>query len=275
MHPAAMVRFQPPSAWSPDFFEGRPVFDPIAGAARALGAEPSWPPVERWNEAYAGRAPVLNAAGLAVRFVPQGPKSPRRRRGERTVSLGDVYDERIFTQGEVPSRERSWHDFFNMLAWRSFPLAKAATNARQRAALRGWAADGARALPGARTAEQDALAMLDEGGLLLLCASDEAARAASLLAGGNTQGLAGLARAGALAPMVLGHAIFEHLLGGWPPLRACGVLLEAPAPLPDGNDQRRMLADGVLARALADGSFVAGVGVALDRALFEAEPGRG
>ena len=55
-----------------------------------------------------------------------------------------------------------------MLAWATFPRAKRMVNARQVAALRARAAEPSSRLPGARTREQDALAMLDEGGLIVL-----------------------------------------------------------------------------------------------------------
>src|SRR5262249_24122040 len=135
-------------------------FAPLCAAAAGFRGFARWPLPEDWN------AVPAKGCTSAVRFVPQPPRRARRRGG---VDLAGLYDERIYTAGEVPSRARDWHDFFNMLVWKSFPRAKRAVNARQRAALRAWLGDGfVTRLPGARTREQDALAMLDEGGLLVL-----------------------------------------------------------------------------------------------------------
>ena len=90
-----------------------------------------WPAIGELQRLLdAGDLPVRNAAGLPVRLVP-----PARRTGARE----DRYEARVFLRGELEVRERNWHDLFNVLVWRVFPLAKAAC---QCAPLRG----GTRAL---------------------------------------------------------------------------------------------------------------------------------
>lgn len=165
------------AAWDPRFADRDPRFAPIAAAARAFERDAEWPAVERWNER-------LDAAGLSVPvvFVPQ--RAPIRRRG------GDraPYDREVAGRGRVPSRERSWHDFFNMLAWAAFPRTKAAIHARQVEASEGEGThSGANRGP-----ERDALAMLDEGGVIVVV------------------------RPGARAMHLLGHAVYEHLVEARP-----------------------------------------------------------
>ncbi len=161
--------------WDPEFDRNRRAFAPLARAFAPFRAHRDWPALDDWNAAF---PPLLSAGGAPIRFVAQPPK---RRGGP--VDIDAIYDERIFTRGEVPSRARTWHDFFNMLVWATFPRTKRAINARQRAALRARVHPGMERLPGARTREQDMLAMLDEGGAL---------RGAEL--------------------WILGHAIYEHLV---------------------------------------------------------------
>jgi hypothetical protein len=48
---------------------------------------------------------------------------------------GLAYEARIWARGEVATRPGNWHDFFNALVWLTFPLAKAALNARHAGAL--------------------------------------------------------------------------------------------------------------------------------------------
>lgn len=150
---------------------------------------------------------MVSAGGAPIRFVEQPPK-------RRPLDLNNLYDERIYTRGEVPSRTRNWHDFFNMLVWATFPVIKVAINARQRAALRARITPEMTRLPGARTREQDMLAMLDEGGVMLLDGRH----------------------------VILGHAIYEHLVLQSSPVHAYVVdgatlvqVLESGAPLPEGT----------------------------------------
>jgi hypothetical protein len=59
--------------------------------------------------------------------------------GRRLLSCrrgdGLDYEMRIWARGEVVTRPDNWHDFFNALVWCTFPLAKAALNARHAEAL--------------------------------------------------------------------------------------------------------------------------------------------
>lgn len=180
------------AAWEPRFFERSALFEPIVPAAAIFANYTDWPEPEALDRALAERA--------GVRFVV-AERRPRRQRGP--VALEGLYDTRI-ARGEVPTRPRNWHDFLNALVWATFPLAKAALHARQHRAIRAWAfaeSNVVRHLPNARTRELDALALIDEGGILL-------------------------ARAG---KRVFGHAIFEGLVLGVPAMIARGVPLDAPS----------------------------------------------
>lgn len=156
-------------------------------------------------------------ARAPVRFVVQAPR-PRRAKRDRVV-LSDMYDARIVA-GEVPTRARSWHDWTNALVWGAFPRAKAALHARQHAVVSAWAPPGAARLPNARTREHDALALIDEGGVL-----ETGAR-----------------------PIVFGHALYEGLALGVRAMVARVVVLEGLGPDEPG-DLRAV--DAALATLLA------------------------
>lgn len=201
----------PGDAWNARFFEADPRFWPIAPAARRFAEHRDWPLPEE-----------LSAPG--IRFIT-APK-PRRRRGPRTDSRPPGYDARIVS-GEVPTRPRSWHDFLNALVWATFPQSKHAYHARQAAALRASVAPGALTLPNARTRELDALALLDEGGVLVLQK-------------GPTEYL----------DMAFGHALYENLVVGGPRITA-SALVFAVAELPP-RDAAAALADCLLAARLSE-----------------------
>lgn len=168
-------------SWRPRFFEESPLFAPVVEAASLFSSHASFPSPEAIDEALAPRA--------KVRFVRQAPRA--RRRGPRPAE--DMYDARIVRDGAVPTRAGSWHDLMNALVWATFPEAKRALHTRQHALV----------VPGAsrRTREQDTLALLDEGGVLL-------------------------AEGGAV---VFGHAIFEGVVRGWPLPHAAGIFARGDA----------------------------------------------
>lgn len=209
---AAVESFRPlPNA--PEFWHIETVLEDFA-------SQHDWPSLEAWSEA-ARRAGVRNSGGTPVTFIPH---SPRKRGG--TWALDSMYDAHIFRRGQIPSRERNWHDFFNMAIWRTFPFAKAAINRAQYEALLRWlpGTSGAK-LPGARLPEQDTLALLDEGGVLVAVSG-----AASDDAPPLSEADAAIAMDEGRATVVLfGHALLEHLVTGHGEVRGASVILAAHA----------------------------------------------
>jgi hypothetical protein len=195
------------------FFERDARFWPIAAAARAFADRTTWPPPEEYGAAF-------GAAPHAVRFVSDPPS--KRRRGP--VDFARTYDGRI-ERGEVPTRPGTWHDFMNALVWATFPRAKAALHHSQHVLFQGWAQAGASRLPNARTREQDALALVDEGGLVVLTAG------------------------AASRTVPFGHALFEGLVHRTPAMIARAVVFPV-GQLPE-DDAVVRVADELLAGRVA------------------------
>ncbi|MBX3232716.1 MAG: DUF3025 domain-containing protein [Labilithrix sp.] len=145
------------TAFDARFYTRHEDFWPIARAASLFSAHDDWPAVAEYNQLFAGEAPV--------RFE-EAPLKRRRPRGE--IDRRELYDARITHDRVVPTRPRMWHDFLNALVWATFPRAKTALHRRQHAAIERWIPPRATQLPNARTREQDALALVDEGGVLLV-----------------------------------------------------------------------------------------------------------
>jgi hypothetical protein len=173
----------------------------------------SWPPVSSYRRAFGARPP-------AVEFTPA--KGRPRRRVLRPV---ERYDASIVNRRVVPTRPRHWHDLFNALVWATFPLAKTALHARQHARIcaRLARADGRTTL---RSREEDALAMIDEGGVLTL------------------------AGPGGPRRLLFGHALYEGLVLGAPPQ----IARELPLSVTPADGPRELLdrTDRALAAALTD-----------------------
>jgi Protein of unknown function (DUF3025) len=229
--------------WDPRFHEASLLFWPIRSYAERFSAFSAWPTVDDCDRAL--------GEGFPVRFREQPPRAGRRGRRRRApVDAAALYDARIHVEGWVPTRPRSWHDFLNLLVWAAFPRAKAALHARQHRAVAARLGAGARTLPGARTREQDGLALLDEGGLLLLCE----ARCAAAVRSAPDLGLADVVRdavrRGEALVLIFGHALYERLVLGGPPIHAMMQPLSCPGPLPTAAAERVVLADAGLCEAL-------------------------
>jgi hypothetical protein len=184
-----------------------PLSAPIEGAAAAvLGDDVTgFPSVARYERVFAAYA--AGGREPPVRFVEMPPKPRRRGRRKGPIDPRSLYDARITLDRIVPSRPGSWHDLMNALVWGTFPRAKAALHARQHRVITARIEPGARTLPPTRTRELDALALLDEGGVLL-------------------------PRAGGAAPVVFGHAIYESLAAAIPPAVVAAIDLDAVPDLP-------------------------------------------
>jgi hypothetical protein len=219
------------SAFDPGFIDRDGLFEPIAPAFRRLGPPVDFPAVDGLGRVFEQEGPV--------RFVLAGAK---RRRGA-SVDAAALYDARIALAAEVPTRSRCWHDFMNALVWGTFPLAKHALHRRQHRAIVERLAPGARGLP-RRTPELDALALVDEGGVVVL--ADDVEQASSSLATRRPGALAELLAAGGARLVVFGHAIYESLaLGARPAVVAALVAQRTESSATSEADRR-------LAEALDD-----------------------
>jgi hypothetical protein len=222
--------------WDASFADRSPLFWPLADALALLtGAAGSagFPQPETIDAALGGRA--------GVRFERQRPIS-RRRRGPRDPrDPASMYDARIAREGCVPTRPGSWHDLMNALVWATFPLAKRALHERQhRLVVPAAPGESAR-----RPRELDALALLDEGGLVVLASVGSREACAAELSLEDA-----IATGGATA-FVFGHAIYEGLVLGRPtPLAS--VVVGAAGSGDDERDRTVEAADRALAAVLAD-----------------------
>jgi hypothetical protein len=239
--------------WDPRFVDRSPWFWPLGRAAARLAGHVDWPSAA---EREALCAELTDGSGTPR--LKLGPNVDKRdKRAEGRVRLEALYDARIAVQGEVPTRERDWHDLFNLLCFATFPRVKHALHARQYAALQQRIEPGSARLPAARTREQDALTLFDEGGVIVATTAEHLT---TLRAAG--EGLDGLAEAIAATPgpvplavIPVGHALYEHLVEGlmMPGARAMLVALDGAWPASDVELLAR--ADQALAGVMADPAF--------------------
>lgn len=176
------------------FYEKKKPCWPIARAASTFADRDDWPDVTEYATAFPGEP--------LVRFE-LAPVRRRRPRGQ-PINRSSLYDAVIVHRRVVPTRPRMWHDYLNALVWATFPRSKLALHGRQHRAIERWIPAGATALPNARTRELDALALVDEGGVIVL---DHG--------GGN------------LTSILFGHALFEGLVLDQAAMVARSIVLDA------------------------------------------------
>lgn len=144
-------------AWDRRCLRG-PMFEPLMPVLAGLDCT-AWPTIAGLKQLVASRRPeVVSGGGLPLQLVKHDAKATR---------FEARYEPRVYLKGELQVRENDWHDFFNVLVWLAFPLAKAALNARH------YRLQQARAGQGNRGAAQDALTLFDESGVIVV-ASDPA-----------------------------------------------------------------------------------------------------
>lgn len=203
----------------PSFADEHPAFSPYAALAARFAPLGRFPSAEELDRALS----------LPVRFVAQGqhPRGPDHR------PLG--YHASITEHRVVPTRPSSWHDFFVALVWAVFPHSKRLIHALYLGDDRLPVSDALRTCPTGRTRANDALALLDEGGLLVAVRSASFDAHRCLLLAGHTDAVLALVASREARAVVIGHALLEHLAVA--PTRVRGAALAVPVddldqPLP-------------------------------------------
>jgi hypothetical protein len=144
-------------------------------------------------------------------------------------NIGTCYEEAV-ARGRIPTRDGSWHDAFNLLAFLAWPRAKTALHARVLQCQRQRRTQG----QSQRGREEDALALLDEVALVVSGPTElvhrfDAHRRAGVLPGAvgpqtSDEAIDGMDAAvrsnGGLRVRWFGHALLEHLVLGRPPVTA-------------------------------------------------------
>ncbi|TCW31721.1 DUF3025 domain-containing protein [Gulbenkiania mobilis] len=197
---------------------------------------PTWPD----QAAYDRLMTVARAAGVAL---------PDGLRFVCDLTPEAYYETHVGKTGEVPTRYRNWHDWFNALAWLAWPRAKAALNRRHvRAIARGEVRRGPL---------RDAATLLDECGVLVPVGERALAEALTGMQW-KTLFIAHRSAWGTdIDVMPIGHALWETGLAphiGW-----CAKAL--PVAVPSGFFGQPLLArlawlDDWLARSLEDDTFL-------------------
>ena len=182
----------------PEGLVDHPACTSVAAYLGRLAPYTTWPSVAELDALFADRLRLPDA--VALESQPPGKKARGR---------DAIYEVRIHETRRIPTRPDSWHDLMNLLVWCAYPRSKRALSARQHANVTRQVPSDATKLPARRTREGDALAMLDEGGALLLVRPSSAH-----LALDRPDHVAREIREGHATLRLFGHALLEAVALG-------------------------------------------------------------
>lgn len=191
------------SQWDPNIVERNALLGQLAGLMSLTW--PDWPTVPELNRRF---NLSLSGAPLPVRFIDDA----------HFISLNCYYEQAV-AQGQVPTRDKNWHDFFGAIIWALFPHTKSLLTRLHMADIN--------ALGLKRTPRRDRITHFDECGLVM--AVTNKAEVQTLLQEHNWQTLfiEQRERFGRdWQPLIFGHALYEQALAPFIGLTAKCVLIE-------------------------------------------------
>ncbi len=106
--------------WNPDFMHLSPIFAPFKHFQKYVGGMQDWPELSYLNAMIIQqRLHIVSGSGKRICFVPAIIKNKHAEK---------KYESAVYLTGQVQTRVKSWHDFFNALVWQIFPRAKSVLN---------------------------------------------------------------------------------------------------------------------------------------------------
>ena len=142
--------------WCPKFDSGKPLFEPLQPLLITFRDFTEWPGLEAYQQLLDSLvSPLRTQHGAALKIVAQEG---------RPNHFEQHYAPRIFLYGEIQTRTKNWHDFFQLLTWFIFPKTKAVINAIHIPSAKQRIANGD---VGRRSPIENMLSLFDEGGVVI------------------------------------------------------------------------------------------------------------
>jgi hypothetical protein len=200
--------------WDARVLYRSPLFEPLRvyGNFAVEPAHQRWPTLAELQTLVSARV-IVSGGGQRLQLVPQEA---------RAGAFEDRYEVRIYRAGELQLRMQNWHDLFNLLAWLTFPRAKAAINARHYQALLEQQSAGALNRGGA----QDTLTLFDESGVIVASSDAELLRDVREFAWKRLFWQRRERVESGLHCVIFGHALYEKALQPFVGITGRGVLFD-------------------------------------------------
>jgi hypothetical protein len=215
------------SVWVSEFTCHSPAYEIFHWLPRHFLQKTDWPNLEDYNVLASTRnATLVNSQGLAIQFIESSASQ----------DVEKSYESSIYFAGEVQTRKKNWHDFFNMLIWNTFPRLKAYINCLQYHEL------NKRALKvSQRSPLENFLTLLDENGVLIASSNATLLRLIREMKWQDAFWHHRDILLEALSCYVIGHSLHEKLLNPYIGLIGHGLLLEVEAGFFKMSKERQVL----------------------------------
>lgn len=198
-------------SWNPNFYKLSPLFNPLIPAIQNFRFNQNWPSLSDYNHAVMqAEETITTTSKKPITFVNQV---------KPVLDFSNQYEPKIYLQGEVQTREQNWHDFFNMLAWLTFPHAKAMLNKQQYLLLKNRLE-----IDDNRSPAENFLTLFDENGAIIISCNPELS---NLLCNFQWEELFWHHRKDVMSDMqfyVLGHSIYEKGLNPYIGMTASAII---------------------------------------------------
>jgi len=201
--------------WHPDFDSDNPLFEPLRPLLAAFRDFTEWPGLEAYQQLLDNAAsPLRTQHGARLKIVAQDGKPDH---------FEQHYAPRIYLHGEIQTRTKNWHDFFQLLTWFVFPKTKAVINAIHIPRAKQRIEDGD---AGRRSAIENMLSLFDEGGVVIASCDSTLLQ---LIRGFKWKELFWQRReelSGRFECITFGHAMYEKALAPYLGMTANAILLD-------------------------------------------------
>lgn len=144
--------------WHPHFAQHAPMYAPLLPWIEHFNNFDEWPELGDYQRLLDTLPqPLRTLGGAPLRVVAQDGKPHR---------FEEHYAPRIYLSGEIQTRRRNWHDFFQFLTWFIFPRTKAVINAIHIPKAKARIEAGVDL--GRRSPVENMLSLFDEGGAVVI-----------------------------------------------------------------------------------------------------------
>ena len=203
-------------AWNPATLLDSPLFAPLQPVLAQMSCT-EFPVLADWNALLDHHTGIRVSSGHHLHFVAQE---------QGKLGFESQYEPRCYLSGEVQTRENNWHDVFNALVWLTFPKAKAAINTRHFQALKN---KEQRSTLAAGTSQRgkvrDMATLLDESGVIIVCAEPELAELLCTFKWKELFWQRGAQLHTAMDFYVIGHGLYEKALQPYIGMTGQGLLV--------------------------------------------------
>jgi len=215
--------------WHPEFYSTSNLFDPIKPAFKAMNYHtPEWPTLNEYQSLLSSHSTkITNFIDLPIQFVNQA---------SACSTFESQYEPRIYLKGEVQTRLKNWHDFFQVLVWKTFPKTKKLLNTlHYQASTQRLSLDSTNKQ---RTPVENFITLFDECGIIIVSHNAELLKMIKEFQWETLFWENREAFNTDIACFTFGHAMYEKAINPYIGMTANAILIHTDKAISDMADKR-------------------------------------